>query len=140
MNEDLIEQVSEIWKERFLQLVDQLARLRDLQYQKDGAKDTLQLAKKVVARNLPSNLLRAAAIFVDYCYGFPPGHGSFTAPDWVSSRGLLPEGERGSLVCSGFKEVSALEEGDSLASHGRQNQGLILRFSEGIDQATAKPL
>jgi len=107
-----INEVAEIRKEQFVSLVGQLAGLRDLQYANHMAPKVIDLAKKVVALNLPSNLLRAAAIFVDYIYGFPANKGSFGPPKWVTVKELLPNEERGSLVCTGFKDVSALEEND----------------------------
>ena len=44
------------------------------------AEEILKCARRVVALNLPSSLLRAAAIFVDYFHGFPPQHDSFFPP------------------------------------------------------------
>lgn len=72
----------------------------------------LSRAKKVVALNLPRNLLRAVAIFVDHSHGFPPSYGSFTPPEWVQAKKNLPEEKRGLLSCSGFKDISDVEEGD----------------------------
>jgi hypothetical protein len=104
--------VAEIKKKQFVNLVGQLAGLRDLQYADDSAQGAIDLAQKVVALNLPTNLLRAAAIFVDYIYGFPADRGSFGPPKWVLAKELLPKEARGSLICTGFKDNSDLEETD----------------------------
>ena len=120
----LIEEVAEIKKQQFISLVGQLAGLRDLQYANDMAPGVIDLAKKVVALNLPSNLMRAAAIFVDYLYGFPANKSSFGPPQWVLVKKLLPERERGSLTCTGLDDISSLEENDvvvlvgDLQAHG----------------------
>src|ERR1017187_421853 len=75
---------AEARKKRFLQLVEQLAHLRDLQYGKNCAQKTIEHAKKVAAHNLPLNVIRASAIIVDYFYGFPPNWGEFVnPPEWV---------------------------------------------------------
>lgn len=108
----LMGEVAEIHKQRFIKLVEHLARLRDVQYEADGANAIIERAKKVVALNLPSNLLRAAAIFVDWSYGFPPDQGSFGLPEWVTAKVLLPENQRGSLACERFKDLSTLQESD----------------------------
>ncbi len=97
-------------KQRFVQLVEALARLRDVQYQNDLATALIQRAGTLPARNLPSNLLRAAAIFVDSAYGFPPGKGSFETPVWVTAQNLLPEQERGLMRCARFGDEFPLEE------------------------------
>jgi len=105
-------EIAEHRKERFVKLVGRLAALRDIQYDDDSGPDVVEDAQNVVALNLPSNLLRAAAIFVDYRYGFPPGRGSFLPPQWVTAKRLLPEAERGSLVCSGLKDARSISEND----------------------------
>jgi hypothetical protein len=110
--DDLIAEAAEIKKQRFLKFVDQLALLRDLQYENNMAPLIAENAKRVVALNLPSNLLRAAAIFVDYFHGFPANKDTFGPPEWVTNRKLLPEGCRGSLVCTGFSNVCDLTEED----------------------------
>jgi hypothetical protein len=105
-------EVAEIKKKQFVNLVGQLAGLRDLQYANNSATDAIDLANKVLALNLPTNLLRAAAIFVDYFYGFPAEGSSFIPPKWVLAKTLLPKEERGSLICTGFKSISGVEETD----------------------------
>jgi len=105
-------EAAEIKKEQFVRLVGQIAGLRDLQFDNDLATKIIDRAKKIVALNLPSNLLRGAAIFVDHAYGFPADKRNFGAPKWVTAKELLPKDERGSLVCTGFKDVSDLEEKD----------------------------
>jgi len=108
----LLSDIAEVHKRRFVRLVEHLARLRDVQYEADGANAIIERAKKVVALNLPSNLLRAAAIFVDWSYGFPPDQGSFGLPEWVTAKVLLPENQRGSLACERLKDLSTLQESD----------------------------
>jgi hypothetical protein len=110
--EEFTEKLAEQNKQRFLKLVEALARLRDAQFDDDGAEGIIKVAKKVVALNLPSNLLRAAIIFVDYVCGYPPHGNSFWPPRWVSSKKLLPKNERGSLACSRFQELNELEIGE----------------------------
>lgn len=105
-------EVAEIKKKQFVSFVVQLASLRDLQYGNDLATNIIERAKKIVALNLPSNLLRGAALFVDHAYGFPADKHNFGAPKWVTAKELLPKEERGSLVCTGFKDISGLEEKD----------------------------
>ncbi len=112
VDESLLDEVAEVRKKKFLQLVECLARLRDSQYETENAEGILNIARKIVSRNLPSNLLRAAAILVDYIHDFPPNRSSFWKPDWIDAKELLPQGKRGSLVCSGLKDISELEEGD----------------------------
>jgi hypothetical protein len=109
---DLLGEGAEIKKQRFISMVGQLASLRDLQYERDMAPGLIEDARKVVALNLPSNILRAAAIFVDFYHGFPASEQPVGAPNWVSSKKLLPQAERGSLVCTGFKDVSSLGENE----------------------------
>jgi hypothetical protein len=106
--------ISKLRRRRFVQIVEALARLRDIQYQDDSAAGLVRHANKVLALNLPSNLLRAAAIFVDYFQGFPPQRRSFMPPAWVTAKKLLPESQRGSLVCSGLDNLEDLEEGDAV--------------------------
>lgn len=106
--------ISKHRRRRFVQIVEALAHLRDIQYQDDSAAGLVRRATKVVALNLPSNLLRAAAIFVDYFQGFPPQRRSFMPPAWVTAKKLLPEKQRGSLVCSGLDNLEDLEEGDAV--------------------------
>jgi hypothetical protein len=105
-------EIAEIKKQHFIRLVRQLAGLRDLQFDHDMAPAIVESAQEVVALNLPSNSVRAAAIFVDWRYGFPPDQDSFTPPKWVGAKKLLPEGERGSLVCARLADVSSLTEKD----------------------------
>lgn len=112
--ESLLNEIAEQKKKHFLQLVEQLSRLRDIQYGRDSTDGILKNAKGVLARNLPSNLLRAATIFVDYFHGFPPDWSSFSIPEWVGARKLLPEAERGSLICSNFRDISYLGVGDAV--------------------------
>jgi hypothetical protein len=109
---DLLSEIAEIKKQEWLKLVDLLARFRDAQYETDLADSMQSRAEKIIAINLPSNLLRAAAIFVDHAHGFPPGKGTFEPPEWVLSREILPEEKRGLLSCRGFKDTSEVEEGD----------------------------
>jgi len=99
-------------KQEFVRLVEQLSRLRDLLYKTDETAGIVESARKVVSSNLPRNLLRAAAIFVDYFKGFPPYSESFLPPDWVTAKDILPKEQRGSLCCRGFKEMCHLQEGD----------------------------
>jgi len=110
----LLDEIAEQKKQQFLRLVEHLARLRDVQYGCDAAKSIVAHAKQILAQNLPSNLLRAASIVVDGRHGFPPDWSSFHQPEWVNARQLLPEGERGSLVCSNFKDIAYLDVGDSV--------------------------
>jgi|ERR1017187_991707 hypothetical protein len=114
VNESYLDELAEHKKKKFLQLVERFARLRDLQYDHDQTEGILKIAVKIVARNLPSNLLRAATILVDYVHGFPPDWSSFWKPEWVGATKLLPEDRRGSLICSGFKEISSVEIGDAV--------------------------
>ena len=113
-NRSFSEEIAEQKKQRFLRLVECLARLRDAQYECDHTECILKIAKRIVAQNLPSNLLRAASIVVDYVHGFPPDGSSFHKPEWVDARQVLPEEKRGSLVCSNFKDIAYLEEGDAV--------------------------
>lgn len=108
----LLSEIAEIHKRRFISLVEHLARLRDVQYEADSADSVIERAKKVVAFNLPSNLLRAAAIFVDRSYGFPPGQGSFGSPEWVTANTVLPKDQRGLLACPRLSDLSTLQESD----------------------------
>jgi hypothetical protein len=108
----LLGEIAEVHKRRFVILVEHLARLRDAQYEADSADSVIERAKKVVALNLPSNLLRAAAIFVDWSYGFPPDQGSFGHPEWMTEKAVLPKEQRGLLVCPRFKDLSTLQEKD----------------------------
>ena len=107
-----IHEVAELHQQDFVELVKAFANLRDREYKRDLASGILERAKKTVALNLPSNLIRAAAIFVDHAHGFPPNGGSFLPPAWVTTTKLLPESQRGSLCCAGFKELSLVQEGD----------------------------
>lgn len=109
---DLLTEVAESRKQEFLKLVELFAQFRDCQYGNDLAGSLVTRAKKVVAINLPHNLLRAVAIFVDHAHGFPPNYGSFTPPEWVLAKRNLPKEKRGLLSCSGFKDISDVEEGD----------------------------
>ena len=111
-DEDVIARVADVKKRQFIKLVKAMADLRALQYGKDDNENIVREAEDVVALNIPSNLLRAAAIFVDYFYGFPPDWGSFFPPAWVLVKSVLPENERGSLVCTGLHYTSALNEKD----------------------------
>ena len=121
----LLAEIAEQKKCQFVQLVEHLARLRDIQYAGDSAESVIKQAKKTVARNLPSNLLRSAAIFVDYYYGFPADQHSFFPPAWVSAKKLLPKGQRGSLICTGLKDLSELQENDVVVLIGDMvTQGL----------------
>jgi len=118
-NEDaLMGAVAEIHKQQFVKLVEHLARLRDVQYDDDLSNSIIERAKKVVALNLPSNLLRGAAIFVDWSYGFPPGGGTFELPAWATAKAVLPKEQRGSLVCEGLKDLSTLEESELVVLTG----------------------
>ena len=120
-----IQEDAELCKKEFVKIVRHLAHLRDLQYKKDLAKGIIQGAEKVVALNLPSNLLRAAAIFVDWRHGFPPDGGSFLPPAWALATELLPEQQRGSLRCEGLKEMSSVQEGDVVVlTHDLESDGL----------------
>ena len=114
VNGSYLDEIAEHRKQCFLRLVERLARLRDVQYDCDQTEHILAHAKTIVARNLPSNLLRGAAIVVDWRHGFPPDWSSFHPPEWVEARQLLPEGERGSLICSNFKDIACLEAGDAV--------------------------
>ena len=95
---DLVTEVAEVRKQRFVKFVEHLARLRDLQYETDISDSVIERANNVVAMNLPSNLLRAAAIFVDWSYGFPPNKDTFALPEWTTAKTVLPESQRGSLA------------------------------------------
>ena len=126
VNESFLNELAEHKKQHFLQLVERLARFRDVQYDCDETENILKHAKRIVARNLPSNLLRAAAIVVDYRHGFPPDGSSFHAPEWLQARQLLPEGERGSLICSNFKDIAYLDEGAAVVlTHDIPSKGLV---------------
>ena len=125
-----IQEDAELCKKEFVEIVRQLAHLRDLQYKKDLAKGIIQGAEKVVALNLPSNLLRVAAIFVDWRHGFPPDGGSFLPPAWARATELLPEHQRGSLRCEGLKEMSSVQEGDVVVlTHDLESDGLCAGMS-----------
>jgi hypothetical protein len=121
-----IVEVAEIKKQRFLKFVEQLALLRDLQFENNIASSITEHARKIAVQNLPSNAMRAAAILVDYFHGFPPSQNAFRPPDWVTSLELLPENLAGSLVCTGFSNVCDLGEDDvvvltsDLPEHGLQ--------------------
>jgi hypothetical protein len=120
-----IQEDAELHKKEFLAIVKHLAPLRDLQYKKDLSEGIIQRAEKVMALNLPSNLLRAAAIFVDHTHGFPPGGGSFFPPAWITATELLPEHQRGSLRCEELKEMSSVQEGDVVVlTHDLESDGL----------------
>lgn len=120
-----IQEDAELCKKEFVEIVRQLAHLRDLQYKRNLTEGIIQGAEKVVALNLPSNLLRAAAIFVDWRHGFPPDGGSFLPPAWARATELLPERQRGSLRCEGLKEMSSVQEGDVVVlTHDLESDGL----------------
>ncbi len=100
-------------KNRFVEMVERLVLLREAQYNHPGHVNwIIKAAKKVAALNLPSNPLRAAALFVDFHLGFSPRQHGFRPPAWVTDPKLLPKGQRGSLACSCFQSMDALEASD----------------------------
>lgn len=109
-----ISEVAEHKKERFLRLVEQLGGLRDIQFDEHETPDILRIGRQIPAENLPSNLIRAAVIFVDYHFGFPPNRNAFGPPAWVTAKELLPKENRGSLACKGFGDMASVEEGDTV--------------------------
>ena len=130
----------EIGKNRFLKLVEQLSQLRDLQYGTELAPSIVRRAERVLAINLPSNFLRAAAIFVDHAHGFPPKRCSFEAPAWVTAKMQLPDEAKGSLACAGFQEISALGEGDCVVLLGDiPEHGLHAGMAGIIKEISANP-
>jgi hypothetical protein len=156
---DLVTEVAEVRKQRFVKFVERLARLRDLQYETDISDSVIERANKVVAMNLPSNLLRAAAIFVDWAYGFPPSKDTFALPEWTTAKAMLPESQRGSLACTRLADMSTLEENDvvvligDLPAHGLHagmagivrelagegdGDGCLVEFGEPEDSITVK--
>jgi hypothetical protein len=104
-------EVAERKKKRFLRLVEARAHYLDVKHEETLAAEIVKAAKTVVALNLPSNLDWAAVLFVDRFYGLGPQR-DYMPPQWVNSRTLLPESERGSLACSGLQNLDDLEEGD----------------------------
>jgi len=102
---------AELKKQKFLKFVEALIKLRELQFESEIGEGTLERAQRILARNLPSNLLRAAAIFVDHAYGFPPGRKSFRSPRWTSATEILDKHGPNPLDCE-FCESRTFEEKD----------------------------
>jgi hypothetical protein len=105
-------EVAEHKKRRFLRLVKARAHYRDVIRDETRAPQIVEAAKRVVALNLPSNLHRAAAVFVEYLFGWGYRRTSFVPPSWVWSKKLLPENERSSLTYSHFQDLNDVQIGD----------------------------
>lgn len=110
-SEYFLNETAELKKQKFLEFVAALIQLRELQYERGIGKGTLARAQGVMARNLPSNLLRAAAIFVDHAYGFPGNWESFQAPEWVTAQRVLNQ-EQADLPACAFRQHDTYEEKD----------------------------
>jgi hypothetical protein len=122
---------AEARKQQFVALVRALSALRDVQFGSDSCNAWVESAQNVVAENLPSNLLRAAAFFVDSKHGFPPEGGFCDQPRWIHFSSLLPESERG-VLWSKFPAIAEAEVGDVVIALEDQHELKILAGSAAI--------